>query len=194
MSDKQTIMDLRNKTGAGIMDIKEALEESKGDEEKALEHLRKKGQKIAAKRAHRETGEGWVGSYVHANGKVAAQVKLMCETDFVARNKDFQQLAYAIAMHITAADPSYAKPEDVPEDIIAKEKEIYQAEVGKQGKSGDIAEKIIQGKLDKFYDEVCLVNQKYIKDDSKTIQQLLDEATAKIGEKIEVGGFSRLQI
>jgi elongation factor Ts len=163
MSNKDTIQKIRTQTGAGIIDIKEALEESGGDEEKALEFLRKKGQKIAAKRADRETGEGWVGSYVHANGKVAAQVKLMCETDFVARNEGFQELAKDIAMQVVATDPVYTNREEVPE-----------------GKSID--------------DEELLVNQKFIKDDSKTIQVLLDEATAKIGEKIEVGGFSRLQI
>ncbi|MAG28952.1 elongation factor Ts [bacterium] len=163
MSDKQTIIKLRTQTGAGIVDIKEALDEAGGDEEKALDILREKGQKIAAKRADRETGEGWVGSYVHANGKVSAQVKLMCETDFVARNEDFQQLAYNLAMQVVATDPVYLNKEAVPE-----------------GKSVD--------------DEELLINQKFIKDDSKTIQQLLDEATAKIGEKIEIAGYSRLQI
>jgi elongation factor Ts len=194
MSNKETIMKIRSQTGAGIMDIKEALEESNGDEQKALDNLRKKGQKIALKRQDRVTGEGWIGSYVHQNGKISSQVKLMCETDFVARNQEFQALALDIAMHVTATDPSYITQEEVPEDVIAKEKEFYISEAEKEGKSGDIAEKIIQGKLNKFFDDVCLVNQKFVKDDSKTISQLLEEATAKIGEKIEVAEFTRLTI
>ncbi|MBU2575924.1 elongation factor Ts [Patescibacteria group bacterium] len=161
MSDKEILIKLRRQTGAGIMDIKEALEESGNDQEKALKILRKKGQKIAAKRADREAGEGFIGSYVHSNGKIATIVKLQCETDFVARNEDFRALAKDLAMHITATDPVCVSKEDAPED--AQEEDI-------------------------------LLNQKFVKDESKKIQDLLDEAAAKIGEKIEVSGFSRLQI
>jgi elongation factor Ts len=191
---KDIIIKLRKQTGAGIIDIKEALEESGGDEEKALDVLRKKGKKIASKRAGREAGEGWIGSYVHANGKAAAMVKLQCETDFVARNVEFQELAHDIAMQVVAANPEYLKPEDVPTEVIEKEKEIYTEEVKKQGKPDDMIEKITQGKLEKYYQEVCLLKQAYIKDDLKNIEQLLEEATAKIGEKIEVTEFERLEI
>jgi len=194
MSDKDTIIKIRNTTGAGIMDIKEALEESGGDEEKALELLRKKGQKIAAKRAQRETSEGWIGSYLHSTGKVASLVRLQCETDFVARNEQFRQLAHDIAMHIAAANPIYLKQEDVPADVIEKEREIYREEAGSGNKPAEIIEKIVAGKLEKFYEETCLLSQPYIKDDSRTILQLIEEATAAIGEKIEIGGFSREQI
>lgn len=194
MSEKEIIIKLRAQTGAGMMDIKQALTESGGDEQKAIEWLRKKGQKIAAKRADRAAGEGCIGSYVHSNAKVSAQVKLQCETDFVARNSDFKDLAHNLAMQVVASSPVYLKPEDVPAEIIEKEKEIYSVELAKQGKTGEMAEKIMQGKLAKYYGEVCLLNQIYFKDETKTIQQLLDEATAKIGEKIEIGGFSRMQI
>src|SRR3989338_7897376 len=146
MSGKDIIIKLRQQTGAGIMDIKEALLEAKGDEAKAIEFLRKKGQKIAAKRAERTAGEGWVGSYVHGNGKVAAFVSLKCETDFVARNAEFQALAHDLAMHAVASNPIYLKPEDVPAEIIEKEKEIYKAEIAKSGKSGPMVERIIEGK------------------------------------------------
>lgn len=194
MSDKEILIKLRRQTGAGIMDVKEALEEAGHDQEKALEILRKKGQKIVAKRADRDAGEGFIGSYVHSNGKVATIVALKCETDFVARNEDFQALAKDLAMHITAANPEYISEQDVPEDVISKEKEIYKEEIAKQNKPEDIQEKIIKGKLQKYFEEVCLLNQIFIKDDSKKIQDLLDEATAKIGEKIEVGKFYRLII
>ena len=191
---KETIIKLRKQTGAGMNDIKEALEESKGDEEKALEILRKKGQKIVSKRATREAGEGWIGSYIHANGKAGALVKLACETDFVARNEDFQELAHDIAMQVVASSPEYLKPEDVPQEILEKEKEIYAEEVKKEGKPENIVDKIIQGKIEKFYTESCLLRQAFIKDDSKTIEQLVDEATAKIGEKVEIKEFAKLDI
>lgn len=194
MSDKETIIKLREQTGAGILDIKEALEEASGDESKALELLRKKGQKVAAKRAERVAGEGFIGSYIHSNGKVGAMVKLQCETDFVGRNEDFRELAKDLAMHITAANPIYVKSDEIPEQVIAKEKEIYAEEVKKQGKPDNMIEKIVSGKLEKYYEDACLLNQKFIKDDSKKIQDLLNEATGKIGEKIEITEFVRFQI
>ena len=194
MSDKEILIKLRKQTGAGIMDIKEALEEAGDIEEKALEILRKKGKKIVDKRENREAGEGFIGSYVHSNGKIASMVKLQCETDFVARNQDFQSLAKDLAMHITASNPEYISEKDVPEEVINKEKEIYKEEIAKENKPEDIQEKIINGKLEKYFEEVCLLNQVFIKDDSKKIKDLLDEATAKIGEKIEISGFSRLNI
>ena len=160
---KDLILKIRARTGAGIMDIKEALEASGGNEEAALAELAKKGATIAAKRAERTAIEGWIGSYVHANGKIAAMVKLACETDFVARNSDFQELAHDLAMHVAASDPWYVRPDEVPEG----------EEVGK---------------------EHILLSQEFIKDNSKTIQGLVEAATAKIGEKIEITGFSRMEI
>ncbi|MBI4122412.1 MAG: elongation factor Ts [Parcubacteria group bacterium] len=194
MSEKELIIKLRNQTGAGIMDIKEALAESGGDEEQAIVLLRKKGQKIAAKRAERQAGEGWIGSYVHSNGKVASLVKLVCETDFVARNADFQTLAKDLAMHLAASNPLYLAPADIPADALEKEKAILREEAASSGKGADMVEKIVQGKLAKYYGEVCFLNQPFVKDDSKTIANLLEEATAKIGEKIEIAGFIRMQI
>ena len=194
MSEKELIIKLRQQTGAGMMDIKEAIAEAGGDENKAIDILRKKGQKIAAKRAERTTGEGFVGTYVHSNGKVAAMVKLQCETDFVARNSDFKELAHDLAMQIVASNPLYLKSSEIPADVLEREKGVYCVEVEKSGKTGDMADKIIEGKLNKFYTDVCLLNQAFFKDDKKTIQTLLDEATAKIGEKIEIGGFNRVQI
>lgn len=194
MSEKELIIKLRNQTGAGIMDIKEALAEAGGDEEQAITLLRKKGQKIAAKRAERAAGEGWIGSYVHSNGKVASLVKLACETDFVARNSDFQVLARDIAMHVVAANPLFLSPADIPAETVDKEKVLYREEAATAGKTGDMVEKITEGKLAKYYGEVCLLNQQFIKDDSKTIANLIEEATAKIGEKIAITGFIRMDI
>lgn len=194
MSEKELIIKLRTQTGAGMMDIKEAIAEAGGDENKAIDILRKKGQKIAAKRAERTTGEGFVGTYVHSNGKVAGMVKLQCETDFVARNSDFKELAHDLAMQVVASSPLYLKSSEIPSDVLEREKAVYRVEVEKTGKTGDMADKIIEGKLNKFYTDVCLLNQAFFKDDKKTIQTLLDEATAKIGEKIEIGGFNRVQI
>ncbi|MDP1709708.1 MAG: elongation factor Ts [Candidatus Komeilibacteria bacterium] len=194
MSEKDLLIKLRQQTGAGIMDIKEALQEAGDDEEKAIEFLRKKGQKIAAKRAERKAGEGWIGSYIHANGKLAALVSLKCETDFVARNADFQALAHDLAMQVVAANPIYLKPADIPADVLEKEKAFQREEVEKSGKTGDMADKIIEGKLGKFYTDVCFLHQPFFKDDKKTVAQLIEEATAKIGEKIEIEEFKRVQI
>lgn len=189
---KELIIKIRKQTGAGISDIKEALDESGGDEAKAIEILRKKGQKIAARRAGRQAGQGWIGSYVHNTGKLAGMVKLQCETDFVARNPEFQTLAHDLAMQVVASSPEYLWRQDVPAEVIDKEKEIYTEEV--KGKSVAVAEKIIAGKLEKFYGEVCLLDQPFVKDDKMTVKQVVEQAIAKTGEKIEVTGFSRLQI
>jgi elongation factor Ts len=194
MNEKETIIKLRNQTGAGIMDIKEALEKADGDEQKACDFLRLKGQKIAAKRADREAREGWIGSYVHANGKIASLVKLACETDFVARNQDFKDLAHDLAMQVTASNPLYLSSSDIPSEVLDKEKGILMEEIEKQGKPKEMAEKILQGKLEKYYSDVCLLNQRFVKDDSKTVVNLIEEATTKIGEKIEIVEFKRMEI
>ena len=181
------IQKLRNQTGAGMMDVKQALEEAKGDENKVLEILRKKGQKIAAKKqAERDVKDGLVEAYVHNGGKVGSMVVLACETDFVAKNKDFKELAHEVAMQVAAMKPEYISAEDVPEDVKAKEMEIYKEQLKAEGKPANVMEKILEGKMNKFYESACLLNQIYIKDDKKTIGDLVDAATAKMGEKIEV--------
>jgi elongation factor Ts len=191
--DIALIQKLRAQTGAGLADVKSALEESNGDIDVAKEWLRKKGAKAAAKRADRETNEGLVHAYIHSNGRVGAIIALGCETDFVARNESFKALANDIAMHITAASPLYLKSEQIPADTIAIRKSELAAELKDQGKPEDMVEKIVEGKLNKWFEEICLLNQKFIKDDSITIKELLDQNTGTIGEKIEIVGFSRLE-
>ncbi|MFH1430511.1 MAG: translation elongation factor Ts [Candidatus Uhrbacteria bacterium] len=192
MTDAKTIMQLRQITGAGIMDAKQALDECGGDIEAAKDVLRKKGQAKAAKKAGRETAEGLVGSYIHANGKLGVLVEIACETDFVARGDEFKTLVSDIAMHIAAADPQYLSREEVPQDIIAKEHEIATGQAA--GKPADMLERIVGGKLDKFYAENCLLEQEYIKDDSLTVQQRVEQAIAKIGENIQVRRFCRFAL
>jgi elongation factor Ts len=183
------IKELREKTGAGVMEIKKALSESSGDEEEAIEILRKSGQKIAAKKQDRLTGQGLIGSYVHSNGKVASLVEVNCETDFVARNMEFRELIHDLAMQVAATNPLYLKPEDVPEDVLEKEKEIARESLKKEGKPKEIIEKIVQGKINKFYQEFCLLKQLFIKDDKKTVEQLVTEKIAKLGENIQIKRF-----
>lgn len=191
----QLILTLRSLTGAGMQDCQKALEEAGGSVEKAAELLRKKGMlKAAGKQAERTTKEGFVGSYVHSNGKVASMVALACETDFVARNEDFKTLARELAMHVTAANPQYLNAESVPADVVEKEKEFYREELKNSGKPEAMWETIMGGKLQKFYSGVCLLNQLYIKDDSKTIEDVIKEAIAKIGEKIEIKEFKRISL
>lgn len=183
----ELIQKLRNQTGAGMMDVKSALEESGGDEAKALDILRKKGQKIAAKKqGERSAKEGLVEAYVHAGGKVGSMIVLACETDFVAKNKEFKELAHEIAMQVAAMKPEYISAGEVPEEVKNKEMEIYREQLKNEGKPANVAEKILEGKMNKYYETVCLLNQTYIKDDKKTIGDLVNEATAKLGEKIEV--------
>ncbi len=192
--DINLIKQLRDLTGAGVADVKEALEESKGDIEGAKDILRKKGQKSAAKRAERSTGEGRIGSYIHSNGKIGVLVEVTCETDFVARTEDFQGLVHNVVLQIAASAPDYVKPEDVPAEVIAKEKNIYAEELAQDKKPEAIKEKIISGKLDKFYSSVCLINQPFIKDDKKKIQDLITETIAKTGENIQVKRFVRFSM
>lgn len=194
MVDTSLIIKLRQMTGAGMGDCKEALEECGGDLDKAVELLRKKGAKTAAKRADKEAKEGVIGIYLHSNKKMAAMVELSCETDFVARNEAFQELANDLAMQIVGSQPLYVKPEDIPEDILNKEREIIKEEVGDANKPAEVIEKIIEGKLGKYYQDVCLIKQEYVKDDSLKIEDLLNEKIAALGEKIEIGEFKLLQI
>ncbi|MBI3112175.1 MAG: translation elongation factor Ts [Ignavibacteriales bacterium] len=190
----ELVKQLRDKTGAGMMDCKRALEETKGDMEAAIEYLRKKGAATAAKRADRETNQGVVEAYIHAGGRIGSMVELNCETDFVAKTPDFKALAHDIAMQIAAMTPLYIRKEDVPPDVMAKEIEIYKQQAVNEGKPPHIAEKIAQGRLEKYYQEVCLMEQSFIKDSGKTIRDLIDEATGKMGEKIGIRRFHRYHL
>ncbi|RMA97328.1 translation elongation factor Ts [Hydrogenothermus marinus] len=192
--DAKLVKTLRDMTGAGFMECKKALEETGGDLEKAVEVLRKKGAAKAAKKAGRETKEGLIHSYIHAGGRVGVLLELNCETDFVARNELFKELANELALQIAAMKPKWVKREDVPEEIIAKEGEIAREAAIAEGKPEHIAEKIAEGKLNKFFQENCLLEQKFIKDETKTIEDLIKEYIAKIGENIQVGRFCRFEI
>ncbi len=192
--DINLITKLRAQTGAGMKDCREALEEANGDFEKAMEILRKKGAKIAAKRAEKTASEGIVYAYIHANNKIGALVELKCETDFVAKNEEFKNLAHDLAMQVAAQSPLYISPADIPEEVANKEKEIYKEQLIVEGKPEKMLDKIIEGKMAKWYEDVCLLNQPFIKDEDKTITDLINEKIASLGEKIEVGGFCRKQI
>ncbi len=185
---------LRDKTGAGMMDCKRALVETKGDMEAAIEYLRKKGAAVAAKRADKEANQGVVEAYIHAGGRIGTMVELNCETDFVAKTPGFKQLAHDIAMQIAAMTPQYISREQIEKKVIDKELEIYKTAAMNEGKPEQIAEKIAQGRLDKFYQEVVLLEQSFIKDSGKTIKDLIDEETAKVGEKLFVRRFVRYQL
>jgi elongation factor Ts len=189
-----TVKELREKTGAGIMDCKEALSESNGDISKAVDFLRKKGLATAAKRAGRATTEGIVESYIHMDSKLGVLVEINCETDFVAKNDDFKEFAKNIAMHITATNPVGIRQEDVPKETIDKEKEIYRAQVLEMGKPEKIVDKIVEGKLKKYFKDNCLMNQDYVRDSNITIEDLLNEMVAKIGENITIKRFARFKI
>jgi elongation factor Ts len=185
---------LREKSGAGIMDCKEALASCDGDMEKAIDFLRKKGLATAAKRAGRATSEGTIQSYIHMGGKIGVMVEVDCETDFVAKTDDFVEFAKNLAMHIAATNPVAILPEDVPEEILHREKEIYKAQALEMGKPEKMIDKIVDGKLNKFFKDSCLLNQPYVKDPDKTITDYLNEVIAKTGEKITVKRFARFQV
>lgn len=188
------VKQLREKTGAGMMDCKNALSECDGDLDKAVDFLRKKGLATAKKRAGRSMTEGIIQSYIHLGGKLGVLVEINCETDFVARNEDFQEFAKNISMHIAASNPLGIQAEDVPEDIVNKEKEIYRAQALETGKPENVIEKIVEGKLKKFFTDNCLLNQPYVKDPDITISDLLTELIGKIGENITIKRFVRYQI
>ncbi len=190
----EMVKQLREKTGAGIMDCKQALSECDVDLDQAVDFLRKKGLATAAKRAGRAITEGIIHSYIHMGGKLGVMVEIGCETDFVAKNEDFQEFAKNIAMHITAANPLGINVEDVPEGVINKEREIYRAQALEMGKPENMIDKIAEGKLNKFIKESCLLNQAYVRDPKITIADLLNELIAKIGENITIKRFARFQI
>lgn len=183
------IKELRERTGVGILECKTALSEAKGDSEKAVEILRKRGIAKAVKKADREAKEGIITAYIHPGGRIGVLVQLNCETDFVARTAEFQSLAKDLAMQVAASDPAYLSPEDIPEEVLAKEKEIWRTEVGP--KPEQVIEKIVQGKLKKFYAQVCLLYQPFIKDDKITVDEYIKSGIAKLGENIFVKKFTR---
>jgi elongation factor Ts len=193
MISAELVKNLREKTGAGMMECKKALTESNGDFEKAIDLLRQKGLASALKRAGRSTSEGFIDAYIHM-GKIGAMVEVNCETDFVARTDDFRELVKDIAMHIAAANPLYLKRDDVPQDIIEREKEIYRVQVA--DKPSQVVEKIVEGKLEKFYTDTCLFDQLFIKDpeQKKKIKDIVTEKVAKLGENIVIRRFARFQI
>jgi elongation factor Ts len=195
-SSAEQVKELRERTGAGVMDCKSALEASKGDMQGAIEHLRKKGLADAAKKAHREAKDGVVASYIHPGSKIGVLVEINCETDFVARTDDFQQLVKDVAMQVAAANPSYVSREDVPGAVVEKEREIYRQQMADQKKPPQVVDKIIEGKLEKFYAASCLLEQPFIRDASgKTrLKDMVDQSTSKMGERIVVKRFARFQV
>lgn len=185
---------LRELTGAGMMDAKKALTESNGDVEGAIDVLRKSGALKAAKKADRATAEGRVETYTHSSGKLAVMVEIMCETDFVARNEDFRTFCQDLAMHIAAAAPTYRSREDVPAEVVEKEMAFHREQLAAEGKPAEVVEKILEGKMNKFFEDLCLMEQKFVKDDEKTVKQLVDEKVNKIGESLKIGRFVRMTL
>ncbi len=188
------VKELREKTGAPMMDCKSALTEAKGDLEQAIVLLRKKGVSVAAKKATRVTSEGSVGYYIHAGGKIGVLVEVNCESDFVARTDDFKELLHDIAMHIAASDPKFVRKEDVTPEAFEREKDIYRAQAAATGKPAPVIEKIVAGKMEKFYEEVCLLEQPFIKDQTINISQLIAAKVGKLGENIAVRRFARFKV
>jgi len=192
--DSKLVKELREKSGAPMGDCLKALQETKGNIEDAFVVLRKRGVASAQKKAARTTNEGAVGSYIHAGGKIGVIVELNCESDFVARTEDFQELLKDIAMHIAASDPRYVKPEDVTVDDLEREKEIYRAQAAATGKPANIVERMVDGKMAKFYEEVCLLEQPFIKDQAISIKELIAQKVGKLGENITVRRFARFKV
>lgn len=190
----ELIKELRQRTGAGVVDCKVALQESKGNIEAAIDYLRRKGLATAAKKAGRMATEGLIGSYIHAGGKMGVLVEINCETDFVARTEEFQNFVKNMAMHIAAANPQYIRREDVPSEVIEKEKEIYRTQALESGKPEKVIPKIVEGKLERFYSEVCLLEQTYFRDSDMTVKEVLDQMIAKFGENITIRRFARFQL
>lgn len=190
----QMVKQLRDKTGAGMMDCKEALTSAEGDFDQAIDYLRKKGMAAATKRSSKAAKEGMVASYIHMGGRIGVLVEVNCETDFVAKTQDFQTLAKDLAMHVAAANPLYLKPDDIPAPALEREKEIYRSQASQEGKPEKIWEKIIEGKLKKYYEDVCFLEQKFVKNPDITVGTLVKELMAKTGENIVVRRFARFQL
>lgn len=194
MATAQQVKELREKTGAGMMDCKKALVECNEDMEKAMEFLREKGLAAASKKADRIAAEGVVECYIHMGGKIGVMVEVNCETDFVAKTDDFKTMVRDIAMHIAATNPQYLTKDEVPEEVLEKEKSILKAQALNEGKPEKIIEKMVEGRINKFYQEICLMEQTFVKDPDKTITQLVNEKISKIGENIKVRRFTRYQM
>jgi elongation factor Ts len=190
----QMVKDLRDKTGAGMMDCKKALSEHAGDMEKAIDFLRQKGLAVAAKRAGRATSEGVVETYIHAGGKLGVMVELNCETDFVAKTDGFREFARDVAMHVAAANPISLSRDDVPADIVEREKQIFIQQALESGKPANIVDKMVTGKIDRFLAEVCLLEQQFVKNPDKSIQDMLTELIGKMGENVSIRRFVRFQV
>lgn len=190
----QDIQKLRTTTGAGMMDAKKALHEAAGDFDKAVAILRQRGAKVAQAKGERTTSQGLVEGYIHLGGNLGAMVEVACETDFVARTDKFKALAHDLAMQVAAANPQYISPEDVPAEVVEREREVYLGQLKEQGKTGPMVDKIIEGKLEKFYQEVCLMKQPFFKDDKRTVGEVITEAIATIGENIKVKRFARFSL
>ncbi|GFP25350.1 elongation factor Ts [Candidatus Hakubella thermalkaliphila] len=185
---------LREISGAGVMDCKRALEETQGDVEKAVLVLRKKGISIAQKKSSHLTNEGLIDAYVHQGGRIGVLVEVNCETDFVARNEEFRAFVHDLALHIAASNPLFVSCQDVPDSLLSQEKEIYRKQALSEGKKENVVEKIVEGKTEKFYEEICLLDQPFIRDPEKTVEQLLIEMIARMGENIEIRRFTRYQL
>ncbi|MGH9859628.1 MAG: translation elongation factor Ts [Candidatus Acidiferrales bacterium] len=190
----QLVKELRERTGAGFNDCRAALVETGGDLEKAIDVLRKKGQAVAQKKAQRATSEGLIGHYIHAGGKIGVIVEMNCESDFVARTDDFQKLCHDVAMHIAALDPRFIRRDEVTHDVLARERAIYEEQARASGKPEPVIQKIVQGKMDKFYEENCLYEQHFIKDETMTVKALIDSVIGKLGENIAVSRFMRFKV
>ncbi|HAO81277.1 MAG TPA: elongation factor Ts [Candidatus Veblenbacteria bacterium] len=194
MSNVGDIQKLREQTGAGMMAAKKALEEASGDFDKAVDLLRQRGVKVAASKGSRATGQGLVEAYIHMGGKLGVLVELACETDFVARTDKFKELAHDLAMHVAASNPLYLEPSEIPMEVIAHEKQIYTEQLAAEGKKGEMVEKIVEGKLVKYYQEVCLLQQQFFKDDKQTVTDVITAAIVAIGENIKVRRFARFAL
>lgn len=194
MSSLEQIKKLREATGAGIIEVKKALDEAMGNEEEAVKILRTRGKERAAKKMDRQAKEGVIACYVHSNKKVGAMVKLLCETDFVARNSEFQALAYDLAMHVAASNPGYIRPEDVSIDLLNEEKEIWKTQLSNEGKPPELIGKILEGKEEKFREDAALLTQPFIKNPEQSVGELVAQMAGKIGENIQVGEFSRFEL
>ncbi len=190
----QLVKELRDRTGAGFSDCRAALVESGGDIERAVDVLRKKGQAAAAKKAQRATSEGLVSCYIHAGGRIGVLVEINCESDFVARTEAFQKLCHDVAMHIAALDPRFLRREEVTQEVLDRERDIYREQAKTTGKPAPVIEKIVTGKMEKFYEENCLYEQHFIKDEGVTIKELVDQSIAKVGENITIRRFSRFKV
>jgi elongation factor Ts len=190
----QLVKELRERTGAGFTACRDALVESKGNIEQAISILRKRGQAAAQKKSQRSTSEGLVGSYIHAGGKIGVLIELNCESDFVARTEDFQRLCHDIAMHVAALDPRFLRREEVTQDLLDRERDIYREQARATGKPEPVIEKIVTGKMEKFYEENCLYEQHFIRDEGVTVKELIDQTIAKLGENIAVRRFSRFKV